>query len=93
MALNAEFERDYILQLAKKRTKMEYLRKIPSDRSQAYKLFVLCFFVVVRLVTERITNSGVEKSCMFSAESSRIVFRSWSLFLVHTGLLDHTDKI
>lgn len=53
------------------------------------------FFFFVRLVTDkqRITNNGVEKSCMFSAESSRIVFQSGSLSLVHTVLLDHTETI
>lgn len=41
--------------------------------------------------TEEVTNNGVEKSCMFWAESSRIVCRSWTLSSVHTGPLDHTE--
>uniref|UniRef100_A0A8C3ARZ5 Nucleolar protein 6 n=1 Tax=Cyclopterus lumpus TaxID=8103 RepID=A0A8C3ARZ5_CYCLU len=36
---------------------------------------------------------SVEKNCMFPAGSSRIVSQFWSLSLVHTGLLDHTEKI
>lgn len=40
---------------------------------------------------DTITNNDGGKSCRFSAESSRIVFQSWSLSVKHTGLLDHTE--
>lgn len=38
----------------------------------------------------RFTNNGVERSCMSSAENSRIVSQSEILSLAHTDLLVHT---